>query len=708
MPSNSSVAPSFFRTALNTVAKIVGTPPVSREIPSVFSQDPKTLLSKIATLIGGGYEEAELVLGFLKRQGSLTKLLSTRLLERIRGEGSEENPPTPPSKQHIPLTPYVSRRMNSHGCFVRGEICQEVPNSSEELIRRNAISLDDAREILSGKVNILSIGRSGFIDEDDARYFDEMLNSLFDEAFHLLRRAGLNLKDHLAMTTSATGGTIDFGVRRKAALHRIPTVAFIHDSLMKYVDPRDPYLPGVVNTGLTDYSELTIATADVVLALPGGAFSLFNDMTHALLQNKPIVLVYDKRVPKMDKSIFDGTERIGNHVALIVEEKDQLTADVQHHLFERYRKKFSQDEIWDPSFEYADEVTQWILAQETTIGKLSKTVSEKGQALTPQEIWKRMTVITTPEEWAQFLLRKMGIQEPLRDLIKGRTANPVTSAAPSLNGSLLNIAFAGRSQLINKTSGIHEFRQISLLLKQLSELLTESFGFSRRDIGVIHGMSNYGADGAVLREMVLKGYPAVGIVKPEWSAWTNETAKVRSDYMLTEDTYEAFSLGYLGEGLGFRTDVLIVFEGNAGVKEHIRKAVEKGIPVIVVPLTSDPLFGNFWDVQKGKMFEDRMLNVAKWAMQGERNKAIPGILAKIEALTGKSVERGNLKASLEAIKKTTDSKQAHYLITEVLDMLDPRTTADANPNIHIMTSAEEISKFLNRHYLKKSEGRKEP
>ncbi|MBI4365280.1 MAG: hypothetical protein HY543_00510 [Deltaproteobacteria bacterium] len=622
--------------------------------------------------------------------------------------------------------PYLSRHAGPDGLIALTPQPLAPPATREELIARHRISIEEARALCAGKFVLMTVGRSGFVNEDDNRHFGKVLQDFFNQMFHLLRRAGIDPSATLAMTTSATAGTVDIGIRRTAAFHRIPCVAFIDDTLMPWVDPNDAFMPGVVHTGSNrDYSDVSIAEADTVLTLPGGAFSLLNDMPWALRQGKEIVMVYDPRIPKTDRSIFDGSSRIGNHATMIADEIDALTDSISDAVADATGgARYSKTELWDPRFTHAELVRDRIMSGASALAQLSRKMTEFGHPMSPQAIWQRITVVRNPKELATYLSRRLGSHgRSLDEMIVKRTDAPVTAGTASLAGTKMNAAFTGRSQFINRGAGDAELRLIATMLKQLDALFTNRFGYSRRDIGVIHGMSNFGADGVFLREFVLKGHPAIGIVKPEWAEWIDAEAKRRSDYVLTDDTYTAFSQGFMGMNLGFDTDALVVFEGNAGVKDHIRSALRRGVPVIVVPLSSDPLYGDFWDVQKGKLCTDRLQNVGRWVLQEERRKIIPQFLAKISTLTGLDLSAqwgddrttalssiaaaiAQLQGNAETDEQRTALQHAAYLLTEVQEMWDPTTTVEGNDNLIIARNASEIAYLLHRIERRKTARKK--
>ncbi len=583
-------------------------------------------------------------------------------------------------------------------------------------IDRHLIPLAEGQGMLAGRFNILPIGRSGFTNEDDARHFEALMEGIFDGSLHLLRRAGIDPSSALVLTTSATGGTVDMGVRRVAALHRVPTLAFICASLMCYVDPRDPYIPSVINTDAAgrDYSELSISLSDVVLSLPGGGFALFNDLPFAIAQGKETVVVYDPSVNHRNVSVTDGSLLIGNHGVTLVHEQRRVTKSIQRALRKEGQPLRAAD-MWDPNHKRAQRLADMILGRSEVFGKLVKILAAKGLSLSPQQLFAKVRVIERPHEWAQYLYGRLGGKGRMEDAVSIKTVDPVVEARQSLAGAKMILSITGRSQWINKTSGTPESHHIGAILRQLSEMLCDRLGLSRRDIGVVHGMSNYGADGMTLREFVLKGHPALGVVKPEWANWTDAVAKGKSDYILTPDTYEAFSAGYVGDGLGFRSDAIIVFEGNAGVKSHIKKAVSLGIPVIVVPLTDDPMFGDFYDVQKAKMFPDRLLNIGKWVFQAERDEALEYLIKRVGALLETDVdfnrrnaerEAARLRRFIEAVRKSAAReesvlKNADGLLGEVEDLLDASTTVENNPHIMVARTAEEIMGVMEALWLQK-------
>lgn len=617
----------------------------------------------------------------------------------LQGAGFGSSAAAAPS--YHPLFP-THARVAVNGIFV-SQGSQRPATTTDELIDRNRITLEKADDLRMGKLTIMSIGRSGFVSDSEEQAFKDLMDHVFDDGFEMLRRAGIKLQDRVVMTTSATGGTIDLGVRRAAAIHDIPSIAFINDELRRHVDPRDSFMSNVVDLEAKHYSNETIARADVVVALPGGAFSLFEDIPAALLLDKEVVIVYDGELAEKSSSIFDGKMRIGNHSALLVNEHDRLTLETEMMLREK-GIAITADEIWNPSSRYAKLIEDYIRSRPDSVyAELSKIMAAKGRPMSPQEIWHAFHVVRNAREWAAYLLHTLGEETPLQDLIDLRASGPVSTVDRSLNGAALTIAITGRSQTINRTAGFAELHFITEQLRLLDLLLTHHRGLSRRDIGIVHGHSNVGIDGAVLRELVRRGYPAIGIVKPEWKEWATEAARW-SDYILTDDTYEAFSAGFMGEGLGFETDLLIVFEGNAGVKGHIKAAVERGIPVVVMPLTDDPLFGDFFDVQKGRLFPDRLQNVGKWVFQQERDQATSSLAGRIATLSGVTVEgawdasavayvEGQLSMLAESAAEEARRealKRAQHLVGEIRDMLDPSTTVDANPKIYIMHDMHEV------------------
>jgi hypothetical protein len=576
------------------------------------------------------------------------------------------------------------------------------------------ISVEAAQRLLSGKITFMSIGRSGFGKQTESINFDAIMASYFDRALQLLRRAGIDVSERIAMTTSATAGAIDMGVRRAAALHGIPMVAFINDGLMPHVARDDPFLPATVHTGGDDaeYSKTSIGLADIVLALPGGAFSLYSDIPQALRLGKDIALVYDESVSESAVSIQNGSVRLGNHVVGLVKEKRRLTRAMR-----ATGLKGSETEIWDPAYEHAASVNAFLRSRpETHIAKLSAKMTELGSPMTPQEIWQKLTIIDKPEQWATLLLRKLGITDDLEVLIRRNTADPITDAAAIFAGVPIVLSMAGRSQMANKASGGAEMRMLEGMLHGFVASLTDTHGRGYRETGIVHGMSDYGSDAYFVNALLERGFPGLGIVKPEWSGFIDDGTKGRSSYVFTEDTYDGFSAGYVGNGLGFRSDGLVVFEGNAGVKRHILEALRSDIPVAIVPLTDDPLYANFHDLQKGIVVPDRLNNVGKWVLASERRKALPHFFVRIRELTGTTVNLVDPKASLRMMvgrlrassKAPTDDEaktrasHALYLVGECLDMLDFSTTIDANPGIFSVRSGAELAAFREALWLGKS------
>lgn len=599
------------------------------------------------------------------------------------------------------IVPELLRQAGEDGILHPRPGDSPVPKNSDEAIAQRTITREDAIRILEGKFTVMSIGRSVFAKGDENDVFHQLMQDYFDKTINLLMRAGIDVSQKMALLTSATSGTIDLGVRTAAFEFGVPTVAFVSPGLAGHVDPHDAYLPGIVHTSDDDYSPVSIGMSDVVLGFPGGNFSLFNDVPAAIEKGKDIIFILDKRIPEMNASISDERTFVGNHVLHFVLEYWKLREE-----FSASRKDGSPETSADQAG--SDQAfNAFVMAhKDATLTKIVEKLRQKGIEVTPLEVFRKIKVIDSPDEWAQYLFNKMGGKGDLKEAITASSKDP-TPAANKLASTRVNIGITGRTQHWNKASGRPELDNTRIYLGQILSLLRDAHGFSRKDVGLVHGMSNWGVDGVTLGEAT--GYPALGISKPSWAKWVDNFAKSQSDYILTKDTYEAFYGGFFGEDLGFETDVLLVFEGNAGVKGLIQKAVQKNVPVIVVPLTDDPLFGDFADAQKRETLKNRVLNIGKWASQKEREKALPHMIAKIRELTGleirftpKSDYWVNLLSELQIAKSALQDsdpqivnlKQAIDIVKELIDMLDLNTTFENNPNIHLMTDPVEIAAFI--------------
>src|SRR5262249_45394043 len=148
---------------------------------------------------------------------------------------------------------------------------------------------------------------------------------------------------------------------RAAALHQLPVVSYIDDELVKHVDPSDHYPARVVYCPPGRYSLLSTELADLLLAFPGGGYALLNDIPAALSHGRDVVLIHDERLPGTEKSVFDGNERIANHVSLLIEEKARLTAIIRERL--PHCCDLPESEIWDAHSPYAKEVGAILLGE---------------------------------------------------------------------------------------------------------------------------------------------------------------------------------------------------------------------------------------------------------------------------------------------------------------------------------------------------------
>lgn len=581
---------------------------------------------------------------------------------------------------------------HSHGRFL----------SREALLEASTVSFENAQRIAAEKFGIMVVGRSGFVDEAHSRIFQRILNECLYNTMFLLQRAGFDVES-LAMMTSMTAGSVDFSVRRAAAHWNIPALAFMNGDLAKYADPADPFVALTVDTDSAgtgkSYSETSIGLSCLVLSVPGGPFALFNDVFEALKLDKPIVFFKDDRIPALNVNVQTGQSMIGNHVLVMLDEKEKLTDAVIKNLRGKIRG-LKKSDIWNPKFRHHQAIKAELVRilnddpcfSSSAHATLMNKFSDAGVHMDPIKMWKQITVVASARELATCILNHNG--QAITDLdshILAQHNGPLDDRQDSpLKNTRLNLALTGRSQMINKASGQFEMQEIDLFLEQVRVVLARR-GYRAQDIGVIHGSSNYGADGAFLRHLSDRGFPSLGIVKPEWAEWTADEAKRRSDYVLTADTYEAFSEAYVAQA-----NILVVFEGNDGVMGHIKAALKKGIPVVIVPMTNDPLISDFFDVQKGRVFENRMSNVGKWLFAGQRREFTAQVISQLSALTHTDLKipgSKNKKDYFESLQSQfADNKRALKLIQFALDMLDLSTTVEHNPgkSIQVVRSPSEL------------------